>query len=233
MNFRQQLITTLLIFAPLSLIPTTCRGQLMYTNISREVTAIALGCLPDEQSASSTETGLFSESFFVSSFEDGCEFFSDANAFQDTLVSPLEISGNGGITGTSVGPARAEGVSRLEADFIVQATLPYLLNGAVGGFVFGGSGEMMPSPTRLVLESNGEALHSVMQEQAPMPTSFDFSGQLPPGKYTLLVDAPALAIDGVADSQFDFSFVVPEPMFGQPLLILISCMLRRRKISNQ
>jgi hypothetical protein len=159
---------------------------------------------------------------------EGCGAFSDVAVAQNTLVSSSEISGEGESNATALPGATAEGVSRLEADFVVEAALPYSLSGSVGGAVVGPSGTTT-SPTSVVLESDGHVLHMVMQEEAPFPTPFDFSGQLPPGNYRLLVDAPASAFDGASFSSFDFRFVVPEPILSQPLWMLIGWQVVRHK----
>lgn len=209
-------------------------AQLNYVSADRSVSAVASVC--DTSSDEESTMGLGTFSAMVEAFESDamptCQGTASSSADQLSDLAPLSIiaTGTSGASAAS-GVIFAEGESSLTATFDITSPSPYTLSGEVDGFVTTlCCGDFAGDATIELSFGGGPVIHSVSQDTAFTPVTFDFSGILAPGTYTLEAIAFSQAtVDDGSSASFDFSFdVVPEPSSVLITIGVLLCLVSRR-----
>jgi hypothetical protein len=194
-------------------------GQLNYVSTDRSVSTRASGwCSQASDDDSTTDLGFASLS--VSSSANGgdpsmCQGASRSRANLESNLGPDLITATGSIShrGEYGGGASAE--TSLGASFTLPIRQSYALSGGISGSRFEcywGECEASPGAASIRFASDDSVLHSLHQTSTDSLT-FDLTGWLEPGSYTLTASASASSIGfsgdvAGGDSSFAFSFLI-------------------------
>lgn len=211
----------------------TARAQIDFTTLLRTVEAN--GCPSESESSillgDFDETAQGSCSFDAMPPLDPSEsYFHSSTATIDSTITPYLINFQGSASADSNGNTSTSSSAKLESSFTLDAATPYQLVGSLSSLFSNSNGGISDGPGYIRLEMGNQVIHSVEGDA----NTFDFSGSLAAGSYTLnaLAVGDAFSTEITGESTFstmEFAFAVPEPAINWVILLPLLLPFVRRK----